>query len=389
MRLGRAGGLAALVLLGGCLEAPELTHAPADAWFSVGVVNSGGSIPQSSSSVKIAFLSGKPGASTVAARRVASPPTVDGDASDWAGLPESEIPLVSPGAIMGMTEAQWTEEYTGYFVSRGVCVAGEPCTRVPRYDYGIDRIRVRVAYDDRHVWFLFRWSDPTESRAWRPWVWSAGAWAQDATLDEDKLFLSFDAANFKPHDAVGCAAGCHVKENLGVFTDPVRSQRFSMHTNGAGQLVDGWTWRAARTGPLGLADDQFWNETRIYGDCPDPPACAQACLAGRTPPCSVSLTQTNSDGLTPASPKWMGEGGLASNPATLFVSGGAPLAVPIDTLTLPAEGTRIPAVALQPPGLHRDDVIAAARWADGTWTVELRRTLVTDDPNDAQFPPRP
>jgi hypothetical protein len=32
------------------------------------------------------------------------------------------------------------------------------------------------------------------------------------------------------------------------------------------------------------------------------------------------------------------------------------------------------------------EVNAKGRWANGIWTLELSRPLVTGDPNDAQFP---
>lgn len=45
----------------------------------------------------------------------------------------------------------------------------------------------------------------------------------------------------------------------------------------------------------------------------------------------------------------------------------------------------IPPLVLQEPSESMADVLVAARWSDGIWTVELKRALVTDDPLDVQF----
>ena len=45
----------------------------------------------------------------------------------------------------------------------------------------------------------------------------------------------------------------------------------------------------------------------------------------------------------------------------------------------------VPNLILQRPSESMADVLVAARWSDGVWTVELKRKLVTDDPLDVQF----
>jgi Ethylbenzene dehydrogenase len=400
-----AGPLPLLALCcAACLEAPKYAHAPADTAFAVGVVDGRGNVPQSSSAVKLTFVSGKPGPSTVVAARVTSPITVDGDGTDWDGIAGSEIPLVSPGGIIGMTQDQWNQEWLGNYVSRGICTAGGSCW-IPPYDNGVRSITVKVAYDDARVWFYLRWADATESRRNRPWVYQVDPatgvlrWMQDGTVGDDKLFLSFDiASSFKAQDAVGCAALCHVKDDLGVFTDPTRTQRFTMHTDAPGQLVDGWSWRASTTDPLGLADDQFYVDVGTKGDCPDPApladalagtyGCTQLCVSGRTPPCSAAMTTGN--GTSTAGPAYMSPDGPSASPLALFAAGaGTPVAVPLDATVTPAAGSLLPGSVLQLPPYHRGDVQAKGIWKDGFWTVELSRALVTGDTFDAQFPTAP
>lgn len=45
----------------------------------------------------------------------------------------------------------------------------------------------------------------------------------------------------------------------------------------------------------------------------------------------------------------------------------------------------VPELILQQPSGSMADVLVAARWSSGVWTVEMKRNLVTDDPLDVQF----
>ena len=101
------------------------------------------------------------------------------------------------------------------------------------------------------------------------------------------------------------------------------------------------------------------------------------------PPCSKSMNVTNGS----TSPAFYGTDGVNSSPPFIFYDGFAsPKVLPFPTTDTPVDGARIPSVMLQRPSANRDHVHAQGQWRNGVWTVELERKLVTDDPNDAQFP---
>lgn len=428
----RALGAVALAALAACLDSPRFEHAPADTALSVGIVDAGGNLPQSSGAIKLKFTVGTPGPATVVAKRVATPIVVDGDAGEWADVPSSVIPLAGPGAIVGMAAPDFfcafrtryslmTDAFTGAAVCPTPCDPADPprteadasagCTQpVPRFDYGIPQVAVKAAFDDERIYFLLQWADSTEDRSSRPWSYDAtkAAWAPQAGVGEDAAFLSFDiAGSFRAHDTVGCAAACHLNADVPApppgtsLLPPDYAARFQMHTGADAERIDAWAWRAARTDPFGLADDQFVSSRRVFGDCPNPPACSDDCLLSLPGPActSTGTSMWNGD----AAPLYLAKGAAATgdpdlSPPYLFLPGEGldgwnpafeALEVPTSPFPVPAGATAtLPGFVLEKPSRLRDDVKAKGRWNDGTWTVELSRALVTDDPNDAQFPLR-
>ena len=440
---------ALLAAFAGCTESPRYGRAPADAAFSVGVADAsamagpdragGVAAPQASGAVKLKFTGGTPSPTVVVAKRLLAPGaiTVDGDASDWAGIPVSEVALQSPGTRIGLAPADWyclwrtrlnltVDPYTGAAACPTQCdpshkpqapsTASQDCTLpVPAYDFGIEKVSVRAAYDDDRIYFLLQWTDPTEDRARRPWSYDpagAAAWKADAVAEEDRAYLSFDVGHsFPAHDTLGCAAACHLNGPVAApppgtppaLLPPAYLAQFTMHTGDDAQLVDSWTWRAASTDPYGLADDQFWSSQRISGDCDDPPACTADCLLSPPgPACNgVASWSWNLDASSvPGLPAWLGAGVSGTgdpdlSPAYLYLAGqGLPgwdptfLAAPMTAApsTAPVARATLPGIVLRTPSPHRNDVRAAGRWRDGTWTVEFSRALADGDSNDAQFP---
>src|SRR4051812_9681556 len=128
------------------------TAAPADTVFSIGINNNLSGPPQAASVVNLKFSGGMPGPDTVVAVRMAARPNVDGDDADWHGVAASEIPLIPPGAAVGMDQATWDQEWT---LANGVTRA---------YDHGIYNVSVKAGYDDQRIYFLLQWADPTEDR---------------------------------------------------------------------------------------------------------------------------------------------------------------------------------------------------------------------------------
>ena len=65
---------------------------------------------------------------------------------------------------------------------------------------------------------------------------------------EDKFSLFFPVEPNGDFERFGCAASCHLHSNFG------------WGYKGSNYLLDTWHWKAARTDPVGQADDQYCAE---------------------------------------------------------------------------------------------------------------------------------
>src|SRR5437870_4715269 len=93
-----------------CSARSGSTAVPVDAVFSIGINNNLTGPPQSAPVVNLRFSGGVPGPDTVVAVRMGARPVIDGSDGDWDGVVASEIPLVPPGAAVGMDQAAWDRE---------------------------------------------------------------------------------------------------------------------------------------------------------------------------------------------------------------------------------------------------------------------------------------
>lgn len=109
---------------------------------------------------------------------------------------------------------------------------------------------LKAAYDDKNIYLLTTWSDETMDVSKERWAFDGTNWTRASAseqlggeagkFDEDRIAIWFDinAQDFKTE---GCMALCH--------SDRMRSRN-------ADGKADLWHWKAARTNPLGYADDQ-------------------------------------------------------------------------------------------------------------------------------------
>jgi len=132
---------------------------------------------------------------------------------------------------------------------------------------------VKAQYDDEYVYFLAEWKDANLSISRDTWyfdpatklweqesnkpVFEGGVKVRDAFY-EDKFAMLFDVNESVPGwDAETCYASCH--------TGLTQEQGYARHyTEGAGEAVDMWHWKMARTNFYGTFDDQ--NQTSVKGD---------------------------------------------------------------------------------------------------------------------------
>lgn len=133
---------------------------------------------------------------------------------------------------------------------------------------------VRAQYDNEYVYFLAEWRDAEESTDRDTWYFDTATslWKQESNKPvfndagektreafyEDKFSMLFDVNESVPGwSAETCYASCH--------TGLTQEQGYARHyTEGAGQVVDMWHWKMARTNFYGTFDDQ--NQTSVKGD---------------------------------------------------------------------------------------------------------------------------
>lgn len=331
---------------------------PEDRTFSVGIGENFSGPPQSATPLQLRFERGEPSSDTIVARRVTTPPTLDGDGAEWNAIVGSTISLVGPAASIGLSKEGWDAIYLD---------AGNDSP--PKADQGVYSAEVKAAFDDQNIYFLVSWPDATENRRQQEWTFDGTAWKR-STQSEDKVSLSFNVRDsFPPFETVGCAAACHVKERLDDVTDAGLEYRFKMHTNDAGEIADLWAWRATRSNPVGHADDLHWDEVSRKND--------------GTGDVATRNSRTFDGG---SEPLYMPEGGLGVSADYIFLGdAGTPRAVPFDG-TGAVVGMKLPGFVHRRTSPVSEDIFAVGKWAAGRWTVEFKRSLTNNDPKDAQFP---
>ncbi len=109
-------------------------------------------------------------------------------------------------------------------------------------------VELKAIYDDNNIYFLAQWEDghnlytgsaePSNSVKNKWWTNQNGDWSQSG--NEDRFAFLFDAGDA---NGASCAKMCH--------------------STGEHKTADGnadvWHWKAARTNPIGVADDKWWS----------------------------------------------------------------------------------------------------------------------------------
>ena len=250
-------------------------------------------------------------------------------------------------------------------------------------DYSGERkvsVKLSSLHDGEYIYFLVQWNDSTQSLEQEPWVKQAdGTWKQKRAADEfgrdntnadDKLGMiwNIDIPGFERQ---GCNAVCH-KARGGRVAGHEDSRPGRKWTNAPGTTADLWTWMAASTNPVGQVLDGFIDDTKDPAQNPDfgrkaddgAGGPAFNANAGKTAPAFMSPSPA--DGVN-----WVRDD----------------TKVPFADTFKP--GDAIGSVIVAPYTGPRGDIQAAALWENGTWTLELKRKLVTSGPNakqqDVQF----
>jgi hypothetical protein len=280
------------------------------------------------------------------AARVATPPVLDGDASDAAWAAAKPISVALTG---GMNFADGKGETTA---------------------------TLKAVYSGDMVYFLVQYADPTNSIRRGPFQKQAdGSWKKlkdpkdkggdDNVFYEDKWAMIWNIndsiVNF---DKKGCAVACHLGEGK-----PFGNKYLSS----AGQMGDMWHMKGSRTAPLGKVDDQYLDHTRY--DAKTAPNAGRNSDPGGPEYKGLDLVN--------GKPPVMNKDGLPANAGgTYYIVDGNQ--VPFDDSKF-KPGDEVASFYIYPLKGDRADINVATRWNAGMHTSEVSRKLTTGSKYDVQF----
>ena len=234
---------------------------------------------------------------------------------------------------------------------------------------------LKAVYDDEMVYFVASWADPTESFFRSPWVKNDdGSWTlmvdpEDQGGDnnlyyEDKLAFIWPIANSMPgFEDRGCAVACHEGEDPKPYGNK--------YTKEEGQMGDIWHWKSVRN--LSQIDDQYLDWTQYSEETKE---------AGRHSDPKDSGGYADNATEDKMLPAFIGPEGYPTDGSPGYILESE--AVAFDD-ALFAAGDYIPAIIKSIIVGDRGDISAEWQWADGVWTLEFSRKLVTGSEYDVQF----
>lgn len=273
---------------------------------------------------------------------------------------------------------------------------------------GETRVTVRGVHDERHVYLLCQWTDPTRSQKHVPLVKTSNGWrilqtayrrADENRFYEDKLALMLATAN-----PLAALTSVHLGEQP-LPDQPGAPGGRGLHYTTSGRILDIWHWKSVRNGAQHQADDNYFGpplpapaQTPRLRDS-DSGAWLPRYTAGyrKDPPGTFSGYEMNweyfDEGETrplrlPEDPRDLAHLGRAelspdrSDEGRWWIefNDTRPYAEGTDNLPV---GTLLPSVL--PTGRitgDRGDVRARGHWTKGRWHLELSRRIDTGSDKD-------
>jgi hypothetical protein len=246
---------------------------------------------------------------------------------------------------------------------------------------GETTVTLKAAYTSDMLYMLIQYKDPTHSMRRGPYQKQAdGSWKKlkdpadkggdDNVYYEDKwaMLWPVNEATAIPFAKEGCAMSCH--------EDTDKSKPYgNKYTNLPGQLLDMWHMKGQRTGPWGLVDDQYTDDTRW-----DPKTAPNA---GRKGDPGTPTGDYNGIPLVDGKPQFMHRDGKAANAGgTYYIKRGDEVA--FDDSKFKA-GDEVASYIANPLLGDRADVQVVNSYANGMHTSVVSRKLVTGSKFDVQF----
>lgn len=273
------------------------------------------------------------------------------------------VKVSRPPALDGVAEEAWGQ-------AREIAIPVSGGANLPG---GQTTVRMKALYTSDSVYFLMTWADPTESVRRAPFQKQAdGAWTRlrdpndkggdNNVYYEDKLAMIWNMS-IKGFDQMGCFATCHAGEPGKAFGNK--------YTASASEIGDIWHWKGVRTGPVGQIDDQYVDSTRY-----DAQASPEA--GRKSDPRTGGGYSDNV--LEGGRPKWALPDNKPAPPYWIIDA----QKVAFDDSRYKA-GDEVPGIVIAPLAGDRGDISARATYANGVWTLEAGRKLVTGSQFDVQF----
>lgn len=223
-------------------------------------------------------------------------------------------------------------------------------------------VKAQAVYSTSDVWFRLEWPDATESVD-RSWSYDGTAWKKSG--NEDRVGLYWEITSIKQFPSKGCAALCH---NEG--TD---QSKWYMITPDEKARADNWHWKAARSNPVGYADDKW------LGGLLEDPKDPESANHGDKKQAGGDKDNRTEDKKGPA---MMQDPSKSPSAGVKFLL--ASEAVSLDQAKVKASD-KVPAYLLGKPDGSRGDIEARGVYKDGKWVVVLHRSLNTGHDDDVQF----
>ncbi|NOX87954.1 MAG: T9SS type A sorting domain-containing protein [Calditrichaeota bacterium] len=306
----------------------------------------------------------------VAAKQVATPPTVDGDDSDaaWAGIDYVSVPLAKEKSI-----------------------------------------DIKATYTDTDLYLLFKWEDSTASfTRGGAWVYNSGSWSNTSGQNEDRIALMWNMTVPAEEWAdQGCMNKCHRNvDNKNVDQDKTTSEDDAYLPDG--QKADMWHMKAARSlGAISASGSDLTvdpNTHEVKGGTVTMSGYMDDKYIGPFDPANApdggrygdagSSTYSRNRNSEKTGPKY-----IETNPTDFMdamilhqseIDNGE--AVEVASLSsadlqtawdkYAALNAVVPERVLHAPDGSRGDVMQAAKWANGYWTAEIKRALNTGHADD-------
>jgi hypothetical protein len=277
----------------------------------------------------------------------------------------------SPIVLDGMADKAWD-------AAKAITVTVDELPYEPSNGYkGMQKtdVSIKSLYDADNVYFLITYKDPTKSLARFPWVKQAdGSWKKlsdkdstghDNTYYEDKLALFWDIST-KGFKEEGCMVACHLDE-------PGDTSAGRKYTDSADETIDMWHAKFVRSLPMGMFDDQYVDNNT------DPKKNKGWGRKGDTGKGGYK----NNDNADKSAPAFMNLNPTEDEMYYVIPSKKVPF---VDNFK---EGDVVPGIHIAPMQGGRADILSRNHYDNGTWTLEVMRSLKTEGENvetqDVQF----